>query len=296
MVVGFARNLYWALPLLILPFVYVLYAYKYDAHRKRQILFWGGLVALLYLRYLCGYEYITTITIMVAAAVVYYLFLAKGDRKMYVQQIALVFAASFLAFALAIGTHVMTLRTEAGSISGAASIIKDRAMTRTTQADKYLTYPIMGLKSNLNEYYQTANSYLDFDGRSQHRSQLWAAVASLMNYALMPVVNIPVTLNQPFATYIQSLTAFVAVLVFLYVTRARWVERARRREVDALFLGAAAGLVGLLSWLVLARSHSLVHGHINGILLYLPFALFGFTIIGLFLEARLVSLRRMLKK
>jgi hypothetical protein len=42
--------------------------------------------------------------------------------------------------------------------------------------------------------------------------------------------------------------------------------------------------VGYLSWLILARSHSLVHAHINGILLYLPFALFGYIIIGLYLQ------------
>lgn len=296
MLVGFGRNLYWALPLMILPFIAALYYYRPVAKLKYQVYFWLVIGLLLYIRYLCGYEYLTTLTIMVAAAIGYHLALSRASRKVYVQQFAIVLAVSVMGFALALTTHIVSLTAYAGSASNAASIIKKRALERTTHSDQYLAYPIMGLRSNLPDQYSILNSYLDFDGHAEHPSQLWASLASLLNYAFMPVYVMPVLIAQPLAGYAQSVLVFAAILAWLYVGRRKWVVKAQLHQVEGLFVGTAIGIIGFLSWLVLARSHSLVHAHINGILLYLPFALFGYCIIGLYVVSVAAKLHKRYRK
>lgn len=294
MLVGFARNLFWALPLFVTPLVYALYRYNPLARIKQQIPFWAIVGLLLYLRYLCGYEYLTTLTIMVAAAVAYHLYRHRSPFTQYLRQFGLVLGVSVLAFALALATHMATLSQTAGSTANAITVVKSRALERTANADHYLAYPAMGLQANLSDAYRISNNYLNLDDHAQ-KSRIWAAVAATINYALMPVAVSPVALVQPFATYMQSLLAFVLLLVVLYRTRHRWAARVESRELRALFLAAALGLVGLLSWLVMAPSHSLVHAHINGILLYLPFALFGYVILGIGAQTLVSCLRRHLK-
>ncbi len=295
MLVGFGRNLYWVLPFMVLPFIYTLYAYDRSARLSRQLLFWAGLAVLLYLRYLCGYEYITTITIMVAAAVLYHLYMLKSTKRVYAKQVAIVFSVSIVSFVAAVGTHIYSLASYAGSTGQAVAVIKQRALERTTRSGEYLAYPVSGLKSNLPDHYAIANSYIDFESHIRKPSQSWSSLASLMNYVFMPLIGVPVALSQPFATYSQSLAVFVITLSLLYIGRRKWVTAERARAVNGLFLGAAVGFLGYLSWLVLARSHSLVHGHINGILLYLPFAFFAYTLIGAYLSSRVRLLRKKLR-
>jgi hypothetical protein len=295
MLVGFGRNLYWVLPTMVLPLLATLYWYDDRATSRRQLLFWTAVGLLLYMRYLCGYEYLTSLTIMVAAVVGYHLWMRRAALRVYVWQFLTVLGVSLAAFGLALGTHVAGLRGPAGSAERALTIVKQRAMERTSRSDSYLTYAITGLKFNLSDQYTIADSYVDFDKRAEQPSQFWASLASVLNYLFMPVFTMPFVFVQPFATYVQSLAVFVLALTWLYVRRRRWVQPMQLRAVEALFVGAAIGLIGFLSWLVLARSHSLVHAHINGILLYLPFALFGFSIIGLYVSQQLVNFQKQLK-
>lgn len=292
MIVGFSRNLYWTLPLLFLPFIYALYAYGPDAARPKKTLFWSVLGVLLYLRYLTGYEFITTITIMVAAAIGYHLFVQKNSKKTYVKEIALVAGVSILGFAAALGTHLVSLQETTGSMGKAAEVIKARALERTTNAEDYLPYAYSGFQLTSTDLYRISDSYVGLESRAQGSSQMWASIVSFVNYALLPVVNIPVALNQPFGAIIQSVGVFSLLLAILFIMRMRLLPKHLIHTVNALFLGALIGLAGYLSWLLLARSHSIVHAHINGILVYMPFALFGFMLIGIYLQAAIARVKQ----
>lgn len=303
MLVSFARNLYWALPLMVLPLVFALFGYDRLVRRsagnwRRQVLFWSGLGVLLYLRYLCGYEYLTTLTIMVAAVVIYYLYLADGLQrvKRYAGQLTLVLVVSVLAFGAALGTHVLALRAPAGSASAAIKVIRARAAERTADSEKYLIYAYQGLRANSPDAYAITNNYLNLERRTEEPTQLGATGVSFLNYSMLPVIGLPIVLSQPFGLYVQSLAAFVLLLALLFVRRRQWLKQADIRQVEALFLAAAIGFVGYLSWMVLARPHSLAHAHINGVLLYLPFALFGFIIIGLYVRQWTASVAKKLRR
>jgi hypothetical protein len=284
MVVGFGRNLYWALPLMVAPLIYVLFVYKPKSSWRWQFSFWSGLAILLYLRFLCGYEYVTSLTIMAAAAVAYFLFLESASLKKYIREFALVFLAAMFGFTAALGTHILSLSHSAGSPAKAVQIIKSRATERTLNSRGYLSYPYTGLKTNLSDLYEITDSYVGLNAKSSSSSQIMSTAVSLINYAFLPVFNLPIALNQPFATFAQSLAAFMLILAALYATRTKWATRTDLKQVKALGVAAAVGLAGFFSWLILAHAHSLVHPHINGILLYLPFAIFGYIIIGLFVS------------
>ena len=284
MIVGFSHNLYWALPLLIAPLVYTLFLYRTNLTKRRAILFFLGLGILLYIRYLCGYEYITTITIMVVAAVIYWLVVGRVKSKVFIQQSVLILAVSVIAFGLSLITHVAALNTYTNSTSKSLNIIKQRAEERTINADKYTQYPYMNLKNLANDHYEITNGYFNYEKRMEGGSVLWATFVAISTYLLLPVVHLPITFVNSFGEYIQSMLFVGVILLLLYLYRSKWVERKQLLRVTALFAATAVGFIGYLSWLVLAYSHSLVHAHINGILMYLPTALFGFMIIGLYIE------------
>jgi len=58
------------------------------------------------------------------------------------------------------------------------------------------------------------------DNQSDDQSEVISTLVSYVNYALLPVVTSPVTLNQPFGSYIESLTMFVGILGGLFYHKA----------------------------------------------------------------------------
>ena len=290
MVVGFARNLYWALPLMVAPFLYVLMFYK-SMHAKQlhPVIFWGGLFVLLYLRLLCGYEYVTSFAIAVFAGMVPYLYESKSRVLTYGKQALITICIALLAFGAALTTHVVSLAHSTGSIFSAMNIVKTRALERTVKGSEYTQYAIQGLKTNMPVVYSIANSYVHLDEKQQ--SMKWAIVASALNYLFMPIVLIPLQFTQPVGVFAQSFIVNVLLLTIIFVYRKRLFEKKRLQTIEGLSLGALVGLGAYMSWLVLASSHSLVHAHINGILMYLPYALFAFTIMGITLQTVITRLR-----
>ena len=285
MLVGFGRNLYWAMPLLVLPLIYVLYFYNQKASKNRTIIFWIGLGALLYLRYLCGYEYITTLTIMAVAAASYSLFMRRATLGQHLRAVLTVGLVSGAAFCLAIVTHVASLNAYTGTTDRSVEIIMQRAKERTINSEEYIKYPYLNLKGLAASHYAITDTYVDYEERMESGSTVWAGMVALSTYALLPVIHMPVSFPSPFNLYIQSLLAFGSILLLMYIRRDKWVEKRHTNQVRALFLSAFIGFLGYASWLVMAYSHSLVHAHINGVLMYLPFALFGYILIGLYAES-----------
>lgn len=251
-----------------------------------------GLSFLLYIKYLCGYEYITTITVMSMSVVSYFLYLNKSKLKDYIKNFMLVGAVSIFAFAGALTTHVYSLNSYTGSTKNSIKVIKNTAHERISSSDTYKNYVYDSTQRSLESHYRITDTYFHYENRKQSKSLSIAILVSIVNYALLPVINIPLTLNQPFAIYAQSTFLFIIVLVLLYIKRKSWVKKPEVGKIEALFMAAATGLVGSISWYIAANSHSLVHAHINGILVYLPFALFGYIIIGVWIENSVKKIRR----
>lgn len=283
MIVSFSRNLYWAMPLMVAPIVYILYFYKSRASNAQHLIFLGGLTALLYLRFLCGYEYVTTLAIMVIATSLYVLTLEKTNIKELLKRVVWIGAAPVLAFVLAFSTHVLSLNQQTGSTVKSIEIIKNRAQERTVNAEYYTKYAYQSLEDVANDFYRISNEFVKYDKLKDNGSIPMAVIVAYAAHMLLPVVHIPI-LSGVFASYSQSFLAFIFALFLLYKFRNKWVSKKQEQKVRSLYIATAVGTAGYFSWLVFAYSHSLVHAFINGILMYLPAALFGFIIIGLYIE------------
>jgi hypothetical protein len=270
--------------------------YFYDLNKNRSaiktLIFWLFLGALLYIRYLTGYEFITTITIMIISVATYKLFVNKSQKKEYLKQLIIIGIVSVTSFCAALATHVHSLNDYSGSTGNSINLIKERALERTSESESYLAYPYENYKFLANDVYRIDSTYLNLEKRIDNESEIWANGVALKTYGLLPVIKLPVILAQPFSTYVYSLSVFSLILLILYTTRKKIIPKKLLRRLDGLFLAALIGFVGFLSWLVIARSHSLVHAHINGILIYMPFALFGFMIISLYISVLINKIKK----
>ena len=283
MIVGFARNLYWALPLMVAPFLYTFIFYRSLGDKEiHPAVFWAGLFVLFYLRLLCGYEYVTSFTLSVFAGMVPYLYESRSRLREYFNQAIIVLGVAVLAFSTAIVTHVVSLSHSTGSVYSAIEVVKSRALERTLRGSEYTKYAIEGLKSNLPVVYSVADNYVHFDGKQQ--SLKWAVVAAGLNYLFMPIALIPLQFAEPFGTILQSFLASMIILSVIFVYRKKLFDKKSLKRVEGLYAGLLTSIVAYVSWLIMASSHSLVHAHINGILMYLPYGLFAFTIVGLVLQ------------
>jgi hypothetical protein len=282
MLVGFGRNLYWALPLMVVPLILSLYYYKRDRRGVERVVFWAIISLSLYLRYLTGYEYVTTFTIMVFAVIAYKLYLEQAHLKDYVKNAGVVLGVSLIAFVAAMTTHIVSLASYTGSTEASIRVIANRAQERTISAEGYTVYPYQNLTRTAPGLQSAISAYGDYEKLAHSGSLLAAVIVNSIVYLLIPVVNIPVEFNQSLGVYLQSTLVFLIILAALYATRKKWTLHTELRGVEALYVGLALGIIGYASWFVLGFSHSLVHAHINGILLYLPTALFGFIILALF--------------
>lgn len=295
MIVGFSRNLYWAMPLMFLPVAYVLYAFRPDRLKpgRGALVFFVGLVLLLYIKYLAGYEFLTAFTILPIALMSYSLYVNGESLKSYIKATLAVGLVSLVAFGAALTTHAVSLNPLTGSMSRSVAVIRQTAKERTTESKKYTSYAYYRLKDTANDVYQITNTYLDYDTREKGNSIILSEVVSLFNYAILPIVNVPIAFNSPFGVLLQSNALFVMILAFIFVSRRRLgLSEGRLRALRGLYLALLIGFAGFASWLLLARAHSLVHVHINGIMLYLPFALVGYMIVGIALETRLDTFRK----
>lgn len=296
MLVGFARNLYWMLPLLIAPFVFALCCFRLERKGWRQVAFWFILGVLVYLKYLCGYEYITTITLMIFAPIVYLLYVKQAHLKVFVTQAIYVLAVSFLAFSFAMLTHITALTAYTGNFVTSIQTVTERARERTLDASQYTIYPYGNLKYIAPNFYDTTNAYVNYGTTIASHSIFAASIVNVVTYLFIPVLHLPIEFNPSFGEYLQSTGVFIVVLAALFTYRSKWVSVTAVRSVNGLFLGVVVGFLGYASWLILAFSHSLVHAHINGILLYMPLALFGYIIIGIFIQSLFRKIYKKYKK
>lgn len=281
-VVGFGRNTYWAMPFLFLPFIFTLYYYSRQGRNKPYLLFLGGLFLLFFLRFLNGYEFISTVVLAPIAALV---LLAHGqvDVRRFVKEAGAICAIGFLAFAAAFALNFMQVYQYTGSAAKASAEIAERALLRTTGGEGYRSYVYSGLGESVPEAYGAIHNYVSLDVTGQP-SLIKTYIIYLINYALLPVVNVPLQIREPLYSLLSSFSFYVLLAWLAIRSLRRNADKAQRKTYDALYWAMVAGLVASLSWLVVGHSHSLVHAHLIGITYYLPFMLLVYIVLGLWLE------------
>ncbi len=238
-VVNFAANLYWMECTWFLPMLLgLLCAWRINS-RPWRIFCYGGAFLSIFIKCLCGYEYVSTIMVGLVAFPLADLACALGERdKKRARQLFLstffLGACALLGFAAALLAHAQ-LKGEGDLINGLRLIVQQDVLRRTAGGDMNLFEEVYWPSFNASVP-ETLRLYLQFD----------TEILTGLPGNLFPLL----------------------CLLPLGVFAADWHKG--RLSLRDLTLYAAFGL-GAVSWFVLAKSHSFIHTNLNFVLWYFGF-------------------------
>jgi hypothetical protein len=281
-VVGYARNMYWVGFLLFLPFLISFGYYQLFKANKKMLLFYGLLGLAFFLKFLNGNEHATTLIISAIAPIVYYEI--KGGKRWQElwRPAALVLGVGVLAFALSMFYNLAALREYYGSWEKSREIMKSSTEKRA-DFESMQSYAIVSFQVTVPHMYPVVNNLVDLEVlKSGEGHPIKYAMVSFLNYLLLPAITLPIVLQEPLGTVLQSHLAIgiaaYCLLHFYLLRRTTGKDRARLNALRWLFL---IGLAGAFSWLVALPGHAYPHAHLNGIIFFMPFLLVCYVIFGM---------------
>lgn len=246
-VVNFAAHLYWLEFTWFLPmFAGLVCVWKIDSRRARALCY-GGAFASIFIKCLCGYEYISAVMVGLVLFPLAELLgaWAEKDRQ---RARRLFFAVLFLGCCALGGVFAALLihagvRGEGDFMAGARLIIQQDVLRRTNGGDMSQFDSVYWPSLNASAF-ETVGKYLRFDTQ----------IITGLPGDLFPLLCV------------LPLMAFA------------WDWHKGRLSVrDASLYGVSA--LGAVSWFVLAKSHSFIHTHLNFVLWYFGFVQVCFYVI-----------------
>lgn len=288
--VGYARNIYWTLPLLIAPFILTYVMYDQLKSKSSRILFYTAIGVLFLLKLLDGYEHVTTMVLSVFAVITFYEYRSISSLKKLMRPLAVVMSISIVSFIGAVSLNTIGLNEYYHDIGKSLHAVTSRADARSgTFSSIKAVQPnvIYALKVTLPDVYNTLNYYHNLDSMQNGKSNpIFYFLISVMNYTLLPALNFPLQIKGIFGVIVQSV--LVAGLIGFYcITKIK--QSALRERMKAAYI---VSLVGALSWLVLMPAHAYPHAFLNGIIFYVPFLPFVYIAIAMYVCDRYNTLRR----
>jgi len=260
--VYFAKNMYWMVAFMFLPFMVVLLSCHLEEQGKKIYFFMVSVFAMIFvmLKSSMGYEYISTILISTVTPLVYYAVKNKWPKNLFIVRFSVLGVLSLLGFIFALYLHVNQLQVSAGSTEEGVAIIKERILARTqTTPESYLDTP----------YYD-----------SQQASVFYVLYKFLLKEGSF-------RLKIPFLFWI---------ILFAYISYKVYKEKAvleiKSKDVliyKSLIITTWFSFIGSLSWFVLAKSHSYIH-NINYIVWHLPFMIYGVALTGYYWREKIKKL------
>lgn len=261
----FSGHVYWVMFLLWLPFVVPwLLLQKWGLNRRS--LSWLCVIhlVLVYVRCLCGYEYLTCLVLAPLPAIVFFAS-DSGQLKFTLRSIMLVaIVASFgvTGFVGAFATHMAKgVLVDQMQLSEIFGKVRDKAMLRTkfsTDDDGKTADEV--LKKN-NAIYRK----LDASGMgSPETANVFMVFFALLKYLTSNFISL-FGIGLPFVAFFM--VTVVTVFMLQFVPRLF----AGAAELLALCHTCIAGAVVTFSWWIAASNHMVNHIHLNSITLYLAF-------------------------
>lgn len=265
---AFGASAYWQLWTFLLPMLVPLLVWPRLGSGRRKWIRGGLLIGgLVFLKCLCGYEFITTLVLGVAAVVAFHEFRERFDRQLLLRLVAAM-AAAVAGFVAAMGVHAVQLQLRFGNLSALGGAAGDRTFWPTKL--EVIAPRVYKQSGPLGRWLLEQNEVLG----------VWLF---RMRYFLSdPAVALPAPQQFGLGPLPFEIPIYLFVLVWAVLARRAF----RGKGADAALqrrLAVAAGisLAGALSWLVLAYGHMIVHFHVDAIVFYLPFLPLVFAMIAL---------------
>lgn len=241
---AFARNLYWVGFLWFLPLLLVLIYQQHQSTKKGRCILLILIGLALFIKSLCGYEYLSTImiTAMIPVVVDFFRCKRRSDRVNIVKTFIKISAVMIIGFVMAFTVHA-TLRGNGNVLSGAKNIYK------------------MDVKRRM-----AVGSYSDEV----------AAVNDSKQALTIEVLKTYMSFNTSLLTGLIEGSSFALILVASFLLLVSdLIKDYKKLELDLIMW--VLTLMATLSWFILAKPHSYIHTHINYVLWY-----FGFIQVSLY--------------
>lgn len=247
----FGNSLWWGLWSSYIPFITMLLVLEYN-HKTKKLTS-KKILLYLFLSVFAkcvfnGYEFISTALVSAMCPIIYYSFLEKQKLSSF---LSFFIKASFTAI-VAVITQMIILVTQIRIVMGSFSAGIDYIITSYTRRsfsadDNFAHYPY----SFIFKKYLKGNTFQ------------W----DFLSYDSFPFY---------FAYTIVIMLVLGGVIYYL----SRNLNEYYKRLCQALLLTTAISSLAPLSWFVVFKQHSANHFHLDYIVWYMPFMLFGFLIIG----------------
>ena len=269
----FGRNLWWSLWAFYLPILAVMLLIRRSGGLAQTSNITLALSACISVFLKClfnGYEYMTTVLIMMVVPLVYY-GVADGMR---LRTLIARTSIAVLASCVAILVSLAILSVQIAHVTGSAANATDHivhSLRKRTHADP-------------KDFPQELVASLESDPT--------AVIAEYLEGTYFNIRNGQPAADTP-SSYISRLTFKirygVLVLVFLGTSAVAYLfyrreSPGRRRNANALLVATWFSVLAPLSWFVVFKAHSFIHTHMNYVVWQMPFTLFGFALCGLTLR------------
>lgn len=247
----FGHSLWWSLWGTYIPFITMLLVLEYNNKVKK--LSSKKILLYLFLSVFAkcvfnGYEFISTVLVSAMCPFIFYAFLERQKLKSFF----LFFVKASITAVVAVVFQMIILITQIkvvmGSFGAGVEYILTSYTRRTFETNNKLGY---SPSSFIIKRYLKGNAF-NSDFLSQY---------SIVIY---------------FAYLILAVVILGGVVYYL----SRGLDEARKRLNITLLVTAAVSSVAPLSWFIVFKQHSANHFHLDYIVWYMPFLLFGFIIIG----------------
>jgi hypothetical protein len=262
--VVFGRNLYWVTWTMYLPLLAIFILHKYEEKYARFSIVLTCIVAflLVFIKSAAGYEYISTILIAAVAPIIYFSVKNHWSIKLLMLRMLFVGTALVAGFVLANIAHVMQLAdVDNQSFSEALQGRLDHAQTRLHAEEGTSIGGGMWDKATLASVFEVLSKYWNGEAINLH---------NLFSFKHFKIITF------------GDLVLVFAIFSALGLMADKYSRNiaAHRATVIALIATTWFCLAAPLSWFILAKVHSYVHGHMNHLLWHMPFTIFGFALTG----------------
>jgi hypothetical protein len=261
----FGRNLFWTLSAFYIPFLVALFWLQRGETKSKHPLLVTFLLmfASVFVKFLLtGFEYITTVCVMAVVPWVFYAIDRQWDVRKIVRSAAAACGGVATAVCAGIGWLAVQLSFELGSLrEGMHYIIWSFGKRAHGLASE--TYDKVYQDSINSSQWEVLSRYLN--DHAFHFAH-WFDSPALKSLGIVYFGN--------------CILFFVLVgIIALSMEKIRKNREVYRRLI-ALTATLWTSLLAPLSWFVIFKGHSYIHPHMNPIVWYMPFMLFGFVLTG----------------
>ena len=282
-VVFYGRNLYWSVWAYYIPIIFVMYFLRRNrADARHDEIKCGALVFLaVFVKCLFnGYEHITTTLVMMMVPFVYYYALGTINTRKLLRYTLIAVFCSCLAIFLNFTILCFQIASVKGNfMDGVHHIFY--TLQKRTYADPH-GFPSQYAKSLETGTITVVITYLK------------GTFFDLNNYFS---TSIPFVSRKLFIIrYWHLIILFLISSFVLYFRRNRYASMTERQSSLALISATWVSILAPLSWIIIFKSHSIVHEYENCRIWQMPFTFFGFAVFGLTVSSIFRDILRLTKR